>query len=150
MVAYSFKKRFVIPIRLGLGIEVPVYEAKGYGPKTQTIRAEGKRRHARPDETLQLYHAMRTTSCFKIADALCKNVRPISLKFGKDFDIVTIEGEEPFGGVPEDIHRLDKFAYADGFASWDALLKFWDEEHDKIVTNCGTFEGFLIEWGELP
>ncbi len=144
MVAYGFKRKFEVPIRVGLK-QAKVLVGNIH-PKTQTIRAEGKRRHARPGETLQLYCSMRTKSCFKIGDARCINVRPITIKFGKDFDIVTIAGEEPFGGKAEDIHRLDQFAYADGFASWEELLKFWDAEHGQIVTKCGTFSGFLIQW----
>lgn len=47
MVAYSFQKRFVEPIRSGR--------------KRQTIRADRKR-HARPGEVLQLYSGMRTNA----------------------------------------------------------------------------------------
>lgn len=47
MVAYSYKRRFVTPIRVGLGLL----------PKRQTIRAHGLRRHARAGEELQHYCA---------------------------------------------------------------------------------------------
>jgi hypothetical protein len=61
MVAYSYKARFVAPIRVGLDLPTLAehLEMGGYHPgqiirpKRQTIRAKGKRRHARPGETLQ-------------------------------------------------------------------------------------------------
>lgn len=105
MVAYSFKKRFVAPIRAGLGLIMkddkgnwlqcesviddgatvshPFDPYKDLAPearpKRQTIRAIGKRRHARPGETLQLYTAMRTKQCEKIGEARCIAVLPIRI-----------------------------------------------------------------------
>lgn len=87
MVAYSYKAGFVAPIRVGLGLAVLDlhYELGGYlpgqpiRPKRQTIRANGRRRHARPGEALQHYHGMRTTKCFKIGDARCKGVSDVRL-----------------------------------------------------------------------
>lgn len=148
MVAYSFKRRFVEPIKVGLGLIVPTTREEQKTPKRQTIRAEGKRRHARPGETLQLYSGMRTKQCFKIGDARCTNVRPIRIRFGslEEFDLVEIAGEKPFGDRASDIHKLDAFSYRDGFASWDALSQFWDEEHDGIAMKGGSFNGVLIEW----
>ena len=64
MSAYSFKRRFVNPIRVGLCLD-PIFQIGKHEvsemeapirPKRQTIRAEGKRRHARPGEIVQLYH----------------------------------------------------------------------------------------------
>jgi hypothetical protein len=73
MVAYSFKDRFIVPISLGLNIPYDVDHVVDVdaGPKRQTIRAIGLRRHARPGETLQLYHAqlMDTDRVAKILDA---------------------------------------------------------------------------------
>lgn len=37
----------------------------------------------------------------------------------------------------------------DGFASWDTLLKFWDEHHDRIASKYGRFDGFLIRWESI-
>jgi hypothetical protein len=147
MVSYSFKKRFVDPIRYGLGTlpaDVLIRNPISRG-KLQTIRAEGKRRHARPGETLQLYTVMRTKQCAKIGDARCVRVRSIRIRFGGDFDVIEIAGEEPFGGKASDIHKLDEFSYRDGFRSWDAMLKFWEEEHPGVTD----FRGFLIEWEPL-
>lgn len=80
MVAYSFKRQFVAPIALGLGIACPNGFAPAAGvvrPKRHTMRSTGKRRHARPGEGLQLYWGMRTKSCLKIGDAKCIKVEQI-------------------------------------------------------------------------
>lgn len=70
MVAYSFKKQFIRPILIGLGAPLSPDEfAVGMDEfgnvsrpvgKRQTIRALGKRRHARPGELVSLYFGMRT------------------------------------------------------------------------------------------
>jgi hypothetical protein len=62
MVAYSFQPMFELPIVLGT--------------KRQTIRAAGKRRHARAGDTLQLYLGMRTPRCRLLATASCADIRP--------------------------------------------------------------------------
>lgn len=74
MVAYSYKARFVEPIRLGLepGPWIP-------GMKRQTIRADRKR-HARPGEEIQHYRGMRTRQCFLIGRAICEAVRRIGFR----------------------------------------------------------------------
>lgn len=88
MVAYSFKKMFVPPIQVGLGlksadhvfeIEQPdgTFKFTTVRPKRQTIRQEGKRRHAKAGETTQLYHAMRTKQCFKIGEGRCTKTAAI-------------------------------------------------------------------------
>lgn len=151
MPAYGFKKQFVAPIWVGLGRILQDLHDRypapaGIRPKRQTIRSEGKRRHARPGETLQLYTAMRTKQCWKIADARCKAVRPIRIEFHDGYDVVKIGGDDAFGADGPDIEKLDAFAQRDGFQTWDHLLNFWDENHDRIVSKHGTFDGFLIEW----
>ena len=45
MVAYSFNKRFIQPIRVGLSSVSLSFDCP---PKLQTMRAIGRRRHARP------------------------------------------------------------------------------------------------------
>lgn len=59
MVAYSFNARF----------ELPIVTLR----KTGTIRNVGKRRHAKPGETLQLYTGMRTRACRLLATAVCSS-----------------------------------------------------------------------------
>lgn len=136
MVAYSFKEQFVRPIALGLGhqlcrgIEIP----ETIKPKRQTIRAIGKRRHARPGEVVQLYHAMRTKQCFQIGVGRCTNVFDIRISVAGAY--IELDGER---------HRyrnwLDKFASRDGFASWSEMRSFWRDNHGTEI-----FDGLLIEW----
>lgn len=139
MVAYSFKERFIKPIRVGLSRVRLSFDPP---PKLQTIRAHGKRRHARPGEAVQLYYAMRTKQCQLIGVGICTEAVGIRIDFGEDFDIVSIEGQPPFGGVPADIRKLDAFATRDGFKSWDDLTRFWETEHPGVKN----FEGVLIKW----
>lgn len=84
MVAYSFRPQFVGPITVGLGLSF----VNSFGvtpptirPKQQTIRAHGKRRHARPGDELQLYTGMRTKACRLIGRARCSEVQRIILWF---------------------------------------------------------------------
>lgn len=70
MVAYNFQSRFAGPIKRG--------------EKSHTIRKNGKRRHARPGEPLQLYTGMRTKSCKKIIvkDPVCVFCKTIRIYIG--------------------------------------------------------------------
>lgn len=124
MVAYSFAPRFVEPIRQGL--------------KTQTIRALGLRRHARPGELLQLYTGMRTQHCKRILpDVPCLEVMSIEIIF-----------------IPGAIRRImvdgipcldnDAFAIRDGFADAVDMWAFWRDHHPEAM-KLG-FQGVVIEW----
>lgn len=166
MVAYSFKQRFVMPIRFGLNqmgerdpktgepltcelvvepgstVAVPFDPFKHLAPearpKRQTIRAVGKRRHARPSETLQLYTAMRTKQCKLIGKARCVSVDSIAIHVGKH-EIRSIVAHDVI--VEND---LDGFARCDGFDDAEDMHKFWKEEH-----GVGSFVGLLIKWEPL-
>lgn len=138
MVAYSFKKRFVEPIRWGLGLGLDLSDGcvRIGEPKRQTIRAVGKRRHARPGETLQLYTAMRTKQCEKIGLARCTSCDPIFINvFDTHLEFLRF-APEPVG--------LDAFARADGFENAAEMHAFWAKEH-----GLGWFKGVLIKWVPL-
>jgi len=121
MVAYGFKKQFVEPI--------------SKGSKCQTIRANGKRRHARAGEQLQLYFAMRTKHCKKIiADPTCSLSVPIVIGVGKEKINYIRVGHSL-------VDDLESFAQSDGFESLAAMHAFWIESH-----GVGMFEGTLIGW----
>lgn len=149
MVAYSYKGRFVAPIRVGLGLPVQD-EHRELGdyqpgqiikPKTQTIRADGKRRHARPGETIQNYYGMRQPKCFKIGDARCTAADPILVYV--EADHIEVKGRSHLRTLAE----LDAFAQSDGFADWSQMKAFWLEEHDG--KHLGPFVGVLIRWEVL-
>lgn len=124
MVAYSFNPRFIEPIRQGI--------------KTQTIRAQGARRHARPGELLQLYSGMRTAHCLKILpDVTCLAVMQVRIHFA-DGAIVRAFTE----GVR--VRDLDAFAIRDGFADAVDMWAFWRDHHPEAM-KVG-FQGVVIEW----
>lgn len=136
MVAYSFKQRFVQPIRVGLSSVSLSFDCP---PKRQTIRAHGKRRHARPGETLQLYRGMRTRQCFKIGDARCTDVKSITIKFDDVVFWIYLERERRLS-----MAEAEAFARCDGFASVADMQQFWIGEH-----GYGKFDGVVVEWEPL-
>lgn len=124
MVAYSFNPRFIEPIRQGI--------------KSQTIRAHGHRRHARPGELLQLYSGMRTVHCQRILpDVPCLTVMQVDIVL--DDGVITRVATD---GVP--VIDLDAFALRDGFADREDMSAFWRAHHAGVDT-VG-FSGVLIEW----
>ena len=128
MVAYGFKPMFAPKIL--------------DGTKRQTIRAVGKRRHARPGEELQLYTGMRTRQCKLIARVTCEDTQPIKIVFSS-FGVsekILINGKEIYGEP-----ALDEFAKRDGFPRWLHMRAFWKEQHGDI----NEFEGVLITWKPL-
>jgi hypothetical protein len=140
MVAYSFKLRFVEPIRWGLGLGLDLSdEAVRIGePKRQTIRAISHRRHARPGETLQLYTGMRTKQCKLIGEARCISVEAIRIVVNEHTMPVRLGGELIGGG------HLHDFARRDGFDHAEDMHEFWKKEH-----GIGPFDGVLIRWEPL-
>lgn len=148
VVAYSFRERFIAPITKGLGRELiegfgaPIPVRADISPKRQTIRAIGRRRHARPGEILQLYYGMRTKQCRSIGVALCTGVKEIRIsvegaKIEILHDIVWHETRTRDG--------LDEFARNDGFSDWADMQSFWRKEHGNLK-HLGPFVGVLIEW----
>lgn len=123
MVAYNFQARFEAPLLART--------------KRQTIRAEGRKRHARAGETIQLQAGPRFHPR-RLGLATCEAVDGITLSFGNRPSVilpaVTID-------APAD---LDAFAVLDGFASWRDLAAFWAVTHGEHFV----FEGLRISWGE--
>lgn len=138
MTAYSFKLRFVGPIRAGLGTYEPILglEPAIVHPKRQTIRSVGERRHARPGEIVQLYHAMRTKHCFKIGDGRCTETAPMIIWVNPE--TIAIERSKMMLSRPE----MEQFAQADGFADAADMAAFWRKAHKGIEK----FDGLLIKW----
>jgi hypothetical protein len=135
MVAYSFNRRFVDAILLGLepGPWLP-------GMKRQTIRGP-RNRHARPGEAIQLYTGQRTRCCRKLGVARCMRVRPIVLQFSRFHLYVAIAGRylERF--------ELESFVRLDGFASRADMLTFWRSQREpKRGEILELADAVLIEW----
>lgn len=142
MVAYSFKRRFVEPIRWGLGLGLDISDSLlliGV-QKRQTIRANrtGRSRHARPGEHIQLYYGMRTKQCGLIGVAKCVSVTGIRIQVSRG--IISIDD---YPAIRED--DLDAFAQKDGFVDWKDMRAFWEAEHGD-VKRLGPWTGVLIRW----
>ena len=124
MVAYGLKSRFAEPILAGT--------------KRQTIRAIGKRRHARPGETLQLYTGMRTKHCRLIMKAECEAVLSVVIDWLPDIPTIKIAGVR----IATVRKAVDEFARSDGFRDIDEMRAFWAKEHSGV----DYFEGIMIVW----
>ncbi len=141
MVAYSFNPRFEAPILAGT--------------KSGTIRAVGRRRHARAGETVQLYVGQRTRHCHLIGEAVCTAVDPIVITVNACADAPTIESigvENAFHpGRYLSVHiaptAIDAFARRDGFADGDEMARFWVATHaDFVAGGVLRFRGLWIQW----
>ncbi len=129
MTAYGFKEQFVEPLRAGT--------------KIGTIRANGKRRHARPGDDVQLYCGMRRPGCFKIRpDVICQRVNEIEIH-PAPLGYAWVRSN---GVLIHTSSELDEFAVADGFFAFEQMVEFWDREHGRI----DVFHGSHIIWGPLP
>ena len=126
MVAYSFRPRFIAPIRSG--------------EKRQTIRKVGLKRHALPGEKLQLYAGMRTKHCEKIAEAVCMELQQIEISPAAHGTIMIKLDKAPWLYPDE----LEAFARADGFASPTDMRNFWLQNH-----GADHFYGVVIMWGDI-
>jgi hypothetical protein len=124
MVAYSFRRRFVEPIR--------------DGTKRQTMRAH-RSRHARPGETMQLYCGQRTRYCFKIVDVTCKAVDRIALHFVAGAGLLITLNGKLLGA-----RRTRQFVRGDGFDNVADFRQFWFREHGAV--DGMEWEGVVLRW----
>lgn len=128
MVAYNFKSQFA-----------PKVES---GEKLHTIRGIGKRQHAKPGDSLQLYTGQRTTACRKLLDTICTETLPVKISIPEN-----LEFPKTIWAYPIEITIGDRvlsddeaiaLAIADGFDSIDDFAEFFS---DRLP-----FEGVLIKW----
>lgn len=117
MVAYNFQAQFA--------------DAVASGAKRQTIRATGKRRHARAGDPLQLYTGMRSKSCRKLLDAVCVQAVPVHIS---EDGAVTWAGSQLPGA------QVASLALQDGFQDVAAFLDFFRTQHGL------PFQGVCISW----
>lgn len=139
MVAYSFDKRFIGHVLAGLepGPWLP-------GMKRHTLRAprEGRSQHARPEQPVQLYTAMRSKQCRQLGRAVCRLRMPVTLVFaGGMLSIRRRWGATPRSKVAdlapivqqllardrlESPAEIDEFARTDGFANAPAMAAYFE------------------------
>jgi len=116
MPAFNFKKRFA-----------PLVEQK---IKRQTVRAKRKDgRNAHVGDTLYLFTGMRTKSCRRLGEEICKEVHEIHID---SFGIY-------IGEWLTDRERAN-FAVADGFKDFGDMKEFFNKERGL------PFEGLLYKW----
>lgn len=148
MVAYSFKRRFVNPIRAGLELKAEpegawtTYVPNYIRPKRHTIRTD-RARHARPGEVVQLYCGMRTKNCFLIGEGRCTDTQRITIHFRKRRNSDWMRCA--FFGKVDRPDALDRFARSDGFQDWAELRQFWRDNHPGV----DDFSGIIIFWEPL-
>lgn len=131
MVAYSFKERFVKRIEVGLSGVSLSFDPP---PKRQTVRINGKRKHANTGDILQLYYAQRTKQCRLLGVARCGFNSPIII-YPKDMAII-------LGGVVQTARQIRRFVVDDGFDDVDDMRTFWLKEHPDVEKFVGT----VIYW----
>lgn len=140
MVAYSFEKRFVGHVQAGLepGPWCP-------GMKRHTLRKPrlGRQGHARPEQPVHLYTAMRTKHCRMIGKAVARVQIPVLLLWnGKRLGLMRNAGAAPRSRVAHlapAVQQLldeptitlkgkamDAFARTDGFADAAEMAAFFD------------------------
>ncbi len=106
------------------------------GHKRQTIRAIGKKRHAKPGDILYLYTGMRTKNCQKIKTTTCISSEPCYI------DIT----DTPYGNIyelfvsGEQVKGKEAFVKADGFKTADEFFTFFNTMYQL------PFNGVLIKW----
>lgn len=119
MPALSFKKEFA-----------PKVES---GEKKQTIRRKRKDgRDPKKGQTLYLYTGMRTKSCRKLGEEICKSALPILIG---EFDVFV-------GGQLLSLEEEKVLAEADGFETVTDFRDFFLDDYSWP----GRFEGCLICW----
>lgn len=143
MVAYSFQKRFVDHVQAGLepGPWCP-------GMKRHTLRQPraGRSQHARPEQLVQLYTAMRTRHCRMIGRAVCRVTIPVTLMaIDRNWPLVLMRrsGAAPrskVAGLAPVVQRIldmpiggfltgeamEEFARTDGFRDVAEMLGFFE------------------------
>lgn len=163
MVAYSFQRRFIGQVLAGLepGPWLP-------GMKRHTLRLprEGRSQHARPEQAVQLYTAMRTKQCRQLGRAVCRLQMPVVLQMtARGLCIARREGAAPRSKVVDLApivqlllrhpagwglchDQMDEFARTDGFAGADEMARYFEAPNASEVSGEGAMclEMILIAW----
>jgi hypothetical protein len=106
------------------------------GKKRQTIR-NFRKVPILPFEQLYLYFGARTKWCRKLGEGQCTAVHPITITR----EAVTIH--QMINVRITNQKDLDRFARADGFASYAQMIKWWTLTHGP---KCFPFRGIIIYW----
>lgn len=129
MVAINFKAEFVCAIDAG--------------EKRRTIRRVRKTGNPEIGKPLQLFTGLRTKNCEKIRDAVCTDIRSVTIcHMGVKLDGRNLyAGDSPaYQGGPDPEGWDGDFARADGFDSFSDMVEFFEKQYGL------PFHGQLIEW----
>lgn len=107
------------------------------GSKLHTVRANGKRRHAKAGDLLQLYTGMRTKNCRLLKEVECVGAWPVHLPCSAKYGPMIWS----INGRPMDTDTMFDFAVGDGFAD------VFDMTEWVLKTHGQDFHGTLIAWG---
>lgn len=119
MVAFNFKKEFAPRIE--------------DGSKTGTIRQTIR---CLVGSTMQLYTGQRTKFCRRIGTAKCMQVIPLRIQAHR---VEFLSGQMHSITAPD---ALERFAYTDGFDSWQDLTSFFAKQYGLPA------DGYLHVWGD--
>ena len=118
-----------------LNFKAEFAEAVELGKKRQTIRAKRKRAISAGD-MLYFFTAMRTKSCRRLGQAICKAVYSVMIRGGQDLYIGY--GPDCLRWVPWPAAEL--IAIHDGFRDYPDMAGWFSDVHGL------PFEGDLILW----
>lgn len=104
------------------------------GSKRQTIRAIRKRAIATGDKLFLYWKQQSPKDCEKLGEATCTSVRHIQIM--RNGYVMPYESQMVKA-------RLDTFAIADGFESWDDLVSYFEKSYGL------PFKGVLIQWNGI-
>ncbi len=141
MALLGYKAQFVDPLRSG--------------QKNGTIRTVRKY-PVRERERLYHYTGLRTKHAFKIGESLCITCEPITILLNsgvividRKIDLFSTETVDVYKGEKE----LNKFAYHDGFRTWQEMKAFWLDTHGtkkgKRKVILVPFQGIYIRHTKL-
>lgn len=134
MPSLSYKGRFFEYVEAGLQKK----PKRGARIKRQTIRALRKIPFKAGD-TLYHFYGLRTKFSRRLGTSICKAAPSITVM--RDRVLITMSpGDTRVIISPK---KLDKFAYQDGFANWDEMVRWWKLTHGP---KCLPFTGQIMFW----
>lgn len=156
MVAYSFEKRFIGHVLAGLE---PGPWLPGMKRHTLSKPRTGRSQHARPEQPVHLYTAMRSKQCRQLGRAVCRLQMPVVLVFSagmlsirrgwgatqrsKVADLAPIVQQLLAGDRLESPAEMDEFARTDGFADAREMAAFFEAQTSLLTQYLSLV---LIAW----
>ena len=140
MPALSYHARFVDYVEGGLK------KMSKKRVKRTTIRAFRKRPFKVGDKLSHYYAQRHPTLSRKLGESIAKSCRNVIIYPDVVYVAKADGGFKDWRGKYDEItdkKALDKFAFEDGFDSWDDMVQFWVDQHGD---GCLPFYGVQIKW----